>query len=126
MCSPNILYCKYFSVNFPKNSNFSNPSYYGLEGVRNFHLKTDDDITIGVWQILPGHIVNKTKEFKRDDFEEYLSNEEQNIIIYNHGNSGTRAANHRVELYQVLRKHFHVIAYDYRSKLFIFYFIEFK
>lgn len=38
------------------------------------------------------------------------------IIFYLHGNSGSRAASHRVELYKLLRElGFHVIAFDYRS-----------
>ena len=39
------------------------------------------------------------------------------IIFYNHGNSGSRAGPHRVELYKVLRKiGYHVVCFDYRSE----------
>lgn len=38
------------------------------------------------------------------------------IIFYMHGNSGSRAASHRIELYNVLRNNgYHVIAFDYRG-----------
>lgn len=38
------------------------------------------------------------------------------IVFYMHGNSGSRAASHRIELYQVLREQgYHVIAFDYRG-----------
>lgn len=38
------------------------------------------------------------------------------IIFYMHGNSGSRAASHRVELYNVLRAQgYHIIAFDYRG-----------
>ncbi|XP_055317006.1 lysophosphatidylserine lipase ABHD12 isoform X2 [Sitodiplosis mosellana] len=38
------------------------------------------------------------------------------IVFYMHGNSGSRAASHRIELYQVLREQgYHVICFDYRG-----------
>ncbi|XP_031621471.1 lysophosphatidylserine lipase ABHD12 isoform X2 [Contarinia nasturtii] len=38
------------------------------------------------------------------------------IVFYMHGNSGSRAASHRIELYKVLREQgYHVIAFDYRG-----------
>lgn len=38
------------------------------------------------------------------------------IVFYMHGNSGSRAASHRVELYDLLRQNgYHVIAFDYRG-----------
>lgn len=47
------------------------------------------------------------------------------IVIYMHGNSGTRANSHRVELYHILQDiNCHIIAVDYRSmlfELFVFY-----
>lgn len=39
------------------------------------------------------------------------------IVLYLHGNSGSRATGHRVELYKLLQFHnYHVIAFDYRGK----------
>ena len=39
------------------------------------------------------------------------------IILYNHGNSSSRAGPHRVELYKVLQKMgYHVVCFDYRGK----------
>lgn len=38
------------------------------------------------------------------------------IILYLHGNSNSRGASHRIELYQVLRElGYHILALDYRS-----------
>jgi len=38
------------------------------------------------------------------------------IIIYFHGNMGTRGTTHRIELYQVFqREDCHIIAFDYRG-----------
>lgn len=49
-------------------------------------------------------------------FEQMLQLDGSRIIFYFHGNSGSRAASHRIELYKVLRNMgYHVIAFDYRS-----------
>lgn len=106
------------SVQWPRNPEFSNPSKYGLEGVRNFYLTTTDGIQLGVWHILPESLKH-TPNTTSDEIYENLLDGSDNIVIYNHGNSGHRIAPHRVELYKLLRKHFHVIAYDYRSTYFI-------
>lgn len=83
-------------------------------------MKTDENVRLGIWQILPISIYNKTLDdnctLTERDYFDYL-NDGTPVIIYYHGNAGHRAAGHRVELYQVLRKHFHVIAFDYRSKM---------
>lgn len=51
-------------------------------------------------------------------YEKLLSHGEP-IVIYMHGNSGTRANAHRIELYHILQDiNCHVIAVDYRSMLF--------
>ncbi len=57
---------------------------------------------------------------KGDQSEEWFNTQlkdERPVFLYMHGNSGSRAAAHRVELYKVLRNlDYHVIAFDYRSK----------
>nr|CAD7394322.1 unnamed protein product [Timema cristinae] len=38
------------------------------------------------------------------------------VVVYMHGNSGSRASTHRIELYQLLSNlGYHIIAFDYRS-----------
>ncbi|KAG5886227.1 hypothetical protein JTB14_029827 [Gonioctena quinquepunctata] len=101
-------------VRNPVNADYRFPSTYGINGARNFYLTTDDNVTLGIWQILPenlSHTSNKTG----DDYYEKILGNGQNVIIYHHGNTGTRLTDHRLELYKVLRKHFHVIAFDYGS-----------
>lgn len=50
-------------------------------------------------------------------YEEALSHGEP-VILYMHGNAGTRGGSHRIELYTLLRKmNYHVITFDYRSKI---------
>lgn len=49
-------------------------------------------------------------------FEEILRKTKDPIVLYLHGNTGTRANGHRVDLYKTLRQlGYHVIAMDYRG-----------
>jgi abhydrolase domain-containing protein 12 len=49
-------------------------------------------------------------------FEETLRKTKDPIVLYLHGNTGTRANGHRVDLYKTLRRlGYHVIAMDYRG-----------
>lgn len=124
------------------------------------------DIKIGVWHVLPNHVVkrfgkelkirdevltnittnereetllevnnayfNKISERFGPDFEvqhkndngvskksfyEALLRDTKNpVVLYLHGQTATRGAQHRVDMYQVLRAQgFHVITFDYRS-----------
>lgn len=51
-----------------------------------------------------------------DFYERMLHINGSKIVFYMHGNSGSRAASHRVELYKMLREQgYHVIAFDYRG-----------
>nr|XP_022910144.1 monoacylglycerol lipase ABHD12-like isoform X1 [Onthophagus taurus] len=102
-------------VSIPKNPDYGNPARYEIQGVRNFYLQTDDNMMLGVWQILSDGVANDTSEFENPEFYERALRNGDNVILYNHGNSGHRVASHRIELYKVLRKRFHVIAYDYRG-----------
>ncbi|KAF7286424.1 hypothetical protein GWI33_005342 [Rhynchophorus ferrugineus] len=99
-------------VHVPAFPDYKNPSAYGLKGSRNFYINTDDGVKLGVWQILPENITDF--EGSDESFEDILDNG-QDIIIYSHGNGGTRLSDHRIEMYKVLRKFFHVFAFDYRG-----------
>lgn len=49
-------------------------------------------------------------------YERLLKATKTPVILYLHGNTGSRAASHRVEMYQLLRNlGYHVIAFDYRG-----------
>lgn len=53
---------------------------------------------------------------KENLFEEILRKTKDPIVLYLHGNTGTRANGHRVDLYKTLRRlGYHVIAMDYRG-----------
>ncbi|XP_019872114.1 lysophosphatidylserine lipase ABHD12 isoform X2 [Aethina tumida] len=96
--------------NIPGNADYQDPSKYGLFGARNLYVTTDEKVKLGVWHILPENEANDTSQ----DFDQALVNAE-NVLLYNHGNGGCRLTDHRVQLYKVLRKQFHVIAFDYRN-----------
>ncbi|CRK98025.1 CLUMA_CG011394, isoform A [Clunio marinus] len=59
--------------------------------------------------------VNNERD-KNDLFEEILRKTKDPIVLYLHGNTGSRANGHRVDLYKILRRlGCHVIAFDYRG-----------
>ncbi|KAF5296075.1 hypothetical protein FQA39_LY12697 [Lamprigera yunnana] len=101
-------------VTIPYQPNCGDPSKCGLRGALNFYLNTDDGVTLGVWHIVPEDLIESCDMQDESHYRSVL-NGEHDIIIYNHGNSGNRSAPHRIELYNVLRKNFHVITFDYRS-----------
>ncbi|CAG9855792.1 unnamed protein product [Phyllotreta striolata] len=111
-----IVFLNY--VHLPFNANYTHPETYGLPNSRNFYLQTEDDMKLGVWQMLPNDFQEPSNKndikTKEEYFEKALGNG-QDVIIYMHGNAGSRLTGHRIELYKILRKYFHVIAFDYRS-----------
>ncbi|XP_055619568.1 lysophosphatidylserine lipase ABHD12 isoform X2 [Toxorhynchites rutilus septentrionalis] len=53
---------------------------------------------------------------QKELFEETLRATTNDIVLYLHGNTASRGASHRVELYQLLRNlNYHVITLDYRG-----------
>ncbi|XP_026282641.1 lysophosphatidylserine lipase ABHD12 isoform X2 [Frankliniella occidentalis] len=103
-------------VRWPRNFNYSAPEKAGLVGVRNFYLTTDEGVKLGVWHILPASLINESKSEHSEDWFNTQLKDERPVFLYMHGNSGSRAAAHRVELYKVLQNlDYHVVAFDYRS-----------
>lgn len=102
-------------VHWPKHVDFDKPENEGLEGAINFYISTDLKVEVGVWHILPQELIQSGKDKDQKWFDSALS-KGQPIIFYLHGNTGSRAREHRVELYKVLQKlNYHVIAFDYRG-----------
>lgn len=98
-------------------TNFKDPKSAGLTGARNFYITTEDNVTLGVWQILPASKLSKFgfNFYTEKDFEKALGSGEP-VFMYLHGNSGNRGSGHRVELYKILQKcNYNVITFDYRS-----------
>ena len=110
-------------VRTPFYGNLSDPSSYGLKLARQFELFHEDKCEIEVWQVLPGAYHKERGEGDGEDlalseseFQTALSDGAP-IVLYLHGNTGTRALYHRVEVYKYLtqEKGAHVITFDYRG-----------
>ena len=68
--------------------------------------------------------MNETEAANESFYESSLSHGEP-VILYMHGNSGSRGSSHRVELYTLLRNlNYHVIAFDYRSEYTMYSFLN--
>jgi len=103
-------------VRWPTGVNFSDPESEGLVGGRNLYLNSDPRSCVGVWHFLPQCELEKAKGKPESYWDESMRNSGQDIILYLHGNSGSRAGEHRKELYILLQKeNFHVVAFDYRG-----------
>lgn len=99
----------------PSEPEFSNFAKYNIQGARNVYVTVDTDknITLGVWHLLPHALVNRTIEDENFNYRESLGQAEFPVIIHFHSNGGNRIE--FVNMYNVLRKYFHVIAFDYRG-----------
>ncbi|OZJ05571.1 hypothetical protein BZG36_01687 [Bifiguratus adelaidae] len=113
-------------VNFPFHVNWSAPERFGFghNKVRNLYLKTPDNITLGAWHILPTHYYHMlnlrdmpTEQLTDSVYDEALSNQDYDTILYFHGNAGNRAAPWRVQTYMRMadRWDVNVITVDYRG-----------
>ncbi|KAG7201126.1 hypothetical protein KM043_003920 [Ampulex compressa] len=103
-------------VQWPLYVDFSKPKSAGMEGARNFYLSTDQEVKLGVWQILPRSLLNDSMSMTDEAYEAVLSNAKYPVFLYMHGNSGNRASSHRLELYKLFQNlDYHVICFDYRS-----------
>lgn len=94
---------------------FKHPEKLGLMGAQNFYVRTHDNVTLGVWHILPSKFLpNASSENPKDTTD--LLGEGDPIFVYMHGNSGNRGTSHRLELYRRLQRNdFHIVTFDYRS-----------
>ena len=111
----------------PLFANHSNPAEFGLTDTRQFSLTQHDGCLIHAWHVLPksyaGGSDRSTHRSGGGDgsdavsfFEDALKDGAP-IILYMHGNTGSRAMGHRVALYKYLAWELgcHVIAFDYRG-----------
>ncbi|KAG8234457.1 hypothetical protein J437_LFUL011856 [Ladona fulva] len=111
----NMLFLPF--VRWPRNVDFNHPEKLGLMGTRNFYVKSPKGVKLGAWHILPKSLLNDSENAEDVEkyFEESLTHGEP-VILYMHGNSGSRAGLHRIELYHVLQNlNYHIISFDYRS-----------
>lgn len=107
-------------VRTPFYGNLSDPNSYGLKFARQFELFHEDKCEVEVWQVLPRvyHVGKDKKDLvlSESNFQLALSDGAP-VILYLHGNTGTRALYHRVEIYKYLAKEkgYHVVTFDYRG-----------
>jgi len=102
-------------VHWPKHINFSDPESEGLSGTVNFYLETSPKVKVGVWHILPKSLILGSEGQDKEWFTEKLSNGKP-IVIYMHGNTGSRAREHRLNIYHIFQDlDYHTIAFDYRG-----------
>ncbi|XP_035465711.1 lysophosphatidylserine lipase ABHD12 isoform X1 [Scophthalmus maximus] len=81
----------------------------------NFYLGTEEGVSVGVWHTLPA---SKWEEAAGKSPEWYRGTlgDGHPVVIYLHGNVGTRALHHRVELVKILSAAgYHVLSLDYRG-----------
>ncbi|XP_056446856.1 lysophosphatidylserine lipase ABHD12-like [Gadus chalcogrammus] len=86
-----------------------------LNHTTNLYLPTEEGVSVGVWHTLPvsqwEHSAGKGSEW----YQEALA-DGRPVIVYLHGNTGTRAIHHRVELVKILSAAgYHVVSFDYRG-----------
>lgn len=102
-------------VKWPRHVDFDRPQDEGLTGTINYYLRTEEKVKVGVWHVLPEKLIAESEGKSKSWFDDQLKNSGIPIILYLHGNTASRARLHRVENYRILRKHYHVICFDYRG-----------
>ncbi|XP_041904220.1 protein ABHD12B isoform X1 [Corvus kubaryi] len=79
------------------------------------HLTTEPGVTVGIWHTVPGSRGAEAQGKDQRWYEEALADAHP-VIIYLHGNGGTRAASHRVQFLKTMgAADFHILALDYRG-----------
>ncbi|KAL1233453.1 Lysophosphatidylserine lipase [Trichinella pseudospiralis] len=114
---PNIELSLIFmsAVNWPF-TNYSDPRAYGVKyDSRNFYLSSSDGIKLGVWHMLPKSL-HKSSVFNEKGFDTVFDDERYPVVLYFHGNTWSRCASHRIQLYNIFTElNYHVVTFDYRG-----------
>lgn len=81
-----------------------------------FYLHTEPDVSVGVWHTLPSSQWDAARGSTSPEWFRGALGDGRPVIIFLHGNGGTRAAEHRVGLVKKLSAAgFHVFSLDYRG-----------
>ena len=100
-------------VRIPFFSNLTNPAEFGLSNTRNLELFQFDGCAVSTWQVLPASYQGNATASRH--YDEALSDGAP-IVLYLHGNTGTRGTGHRVQVYKFLSSRgYHVVTFDYRG-----------
>ena len=110
-----LIYQHY--INVPFFANYSDVSSFNISHARDFQLEHEGGgCTLHVWQV---PAMTSWRDRSPVSEREYLSvlADGKPVILYLHGNFGTRATHHRVAIYKYLseQRGYHVIAFDYRG-----------
>ncbi|CAN9501989.1 unnamed protein product [Ophioblennius macclurei] len=101
-------------VRFPFLVDLSRPQDV-LNHTCNFYLDPEEGVTVGVWHTLPASQWERAAGKGPEWYRESLG-DDRPVIIYLHGNVGTRAKNNRVQLVKILSAAgYHVLSLDYRG-----------
>ncbi|XP_033873275.3 lysophosphatidylserine lipase ABHD12-like [Acipenser ruthenus] len=102
-------------VRMPYFIDLKKPQDQGLNHTCNFYLQPEEGLNIGVWHTVPEALQKEAQGKEQAWFESTLDSS-HHIILYLHGNAGTRGGDHRVQLYKVLSSlGYHVVTFDYRG-----------
>uniref|UniRef100_UPI00398EF4EE lysophosphatidylserine lipase ABHD12-like isoform X4 n=1 Tax=Pristiophorus japonicus TaxID=55135 RepID=UPI00398EF4EE len=115
MCPIIVTKIVYFNLLQRPFINFKQPANYLLNHTLNLYLTPEEGITVGVWYTIPDKRWQEASGKDQQWYEAALGDDNP-VIVYLHGNGGSRAEGHRVELVKMLSAHgFHVLALDYRG-----------
>ncbi|CAF3990551.1 unnamed protein product [Rotaria sp. Silwood2] len=89
---------------------------FSLNGI-NVYEKTEPNVKVGLWYVLPSTVeVNHSLPTLVDHLKAYVKSTDQPIIMYLHGQDGTRATHYRANHYRMMTNFGnHIIALDYRG-----------
>ncbi|KAK6328792.1 hypothetical protein J4Q44_G00007700 [Coregonus suidteri] len=102
-------------VRLPYFIDLKRPQDHGLNHTFNFYLQPEMGINIGVWHTVPAQMWKEAQGKDREWYESTLKSPYP-VMLYLHGNAGTKGGDHRVQLYKVLSAlGYHVVTFDYRG-----------
>ncbi|XDV43083.1 hypothetical protein PO909_011629, partial [Leuciscus waleckii] len=102
-------------VRVPYFIDLKRPQDQGLNHTHNFYLQPEEGINIGVWHTVPTVMWREAQARDPEWFDKSFQSNHP-VILYLHGNAGTRGGDHRVQLYKVLSSlGYHVVTFDYRG-----------
>ncbi|TWW78107.1 Monoacylglycerol lipase ABHD12 [Takifugu flavidus] len=96
-------------------NDLSQPADFSLNHTINMYLTSEEGISLGVWHTVPDRLWKEAQGKDLDWYQKSLTDGSP-IFIYLHGNTGNRAAPHRVGVTKVLSAlGYHVLVPDYRG-----------
>uniref|UniRef100_A0AAY5K6H4 AB hydrolase-1 domain-containing protein n=1 Tax=Esox lucius TaxID=8010 RepID=A0AAY5K6H4_ESOLU len=102
-------------VRFPYFVDLANPTHLSLNHTVNLYLSPEEGIYLGIWHTVPDSQWQQAQGEGPEWYSESLGDGSP-VIIYLHGNGGSRAVNHRVQLVKILSAAgYHVLSLDYRG-----------